>query len=76
MLTLYVGVLAPFVWGMMWVERRMERELMLMVWVVAVVPAVHVALRALRERSVVIEEEREGAEGEFQLLGLSGELTS
>jgi hypothetical protein len=76
MLTLYVGVLAPFVWGMMWVERRMERELMLMVWVVAVVPAVHVALRALRERTVLVEEEREGAEGEFQLLGLSGELTS
>jgi hypothetical protein len=76
MLTLHVGVLAPFVVAMIWVEQRMERSMLLLVIPVAVVPVAHWLLRVLRERSVVIEEEREGTEGEFQLLGLAGELTS
>jgi hypothetical protein len=76
MLTLHLGVLAPFVVGMIWVEQAMERRALLLAIPIVVTAAAHWLLRALRERSVLMEEEREGAGGEFQLLGLAGELTS
>lgn len=72
MLTLYVGVLAPAVFGMIALEMRLERNLMGLGWAVAVVPVVHWALGWLRERTVIFAEESEMAEGAFQLLGLSG----
>ena len=75
-LTLYLGVLAPFVFGMILLERKVEKNLFLLIAVVAIGPAVHAILRKLRERAVLIEEERENAAGEFQLLGLCGDLTA
>ena len=75
-LTLYIGVLAPFIFGMIFLELRIERNLLLLIAPVALVPTVHWFSIHLRERSVLIEEEREGNDGEFQLLGLAGELSS
>jgi hypothetical protein len=75
-LTLYLGVLPPFIFGMIMVEVRVESKLFLLIAVVALVPVIHYFLRKLRERSVLIEEEREGADGEFQLLGLCGDLST
>jgi hypothetical protein len=75
-LTLYIGILAPFIFGMILLEERIERDLLLLIVAVCVVPVVHWTLRRLRERAVLIEEEREGAGGEFQLLGVSGELSA
>lgn len=75
-LTLYVGVLAPFVFGMILLELGAEKNLFLLIAVVALVPAVHQVLGKLRERAVLVEEERENADGEFQLLGLCGDLTA
>jgi hypothetical protein len=75
-LTLYLGVLAPFVFAMIVIEQRMEKDLLLVVWPIALVPVVQSVLRSLRKRAVLIEEEREGADGEFQLLGLSGDLSA
>jgi hypothetical protein len=75
-LTLYIGILAPFIFGMILLEERIERDLLLLIVAVCVVPVVHWTLRRLRERAVLIEEEREGTGGEFQLLGVSGELSA
>jgi len=75
-LTLYVGILAPFLFGMILLELRIERHLWLLMAAICFVPLVHALLRWLRERSVLIEEEREGAGGELQLLGVSGELSA
>jgi hypothetical protein len=75
-LTLYVGVLAPFVFGMIFLELKIERQLLWLMLPICFVPFLHWALQRLRERSVLIEEEREGAGGEFQLLGVSGELSA
>lgn len=76
MLTLHIGVLAPAVFGMILVERCVEKNLLLMLWAIPVVAAAHWVLCLLHARTVLIEEEREGGEGEFQLLGLCGDLTS
>ena len=75
-LTLYLGVLTPFIFGIVLLETRIEKNLLLLTAVVGAVPVVHWLLQRLRERAVLIEEEREGAGGEFQLLGVSGELSS
>jgi hypothetical protein len=75
-LTLYLGILTPFIFGMILLELRVEKNLFLLIGVVGIVPVVHHLLRKLRERAVLIEEERENADGEFQLLGLCGDLTA
>lgn len=75
-LTLYLGVLAPFLFGMIFLELKVEKNLLLLIGVVCLVPAIDWVLQRLRERSVLIEEEREGAGGEVQLLGVSGELSA
>ncbi|HEY4358982.1 MAG TPA: hypothetical protein VGN16_24765 [Acidobacteriaceae bacterium] len=76
MLTLYVGVLPPFVFGMIVMTIRTEKDLWLLVWPLLAVPLLHYAAGALREQSVTVEEEREDGGGEIQLLGLSGDLTA
>ena len=58
------------------VEMRVEAKLFWLIAIVALVPVTHYLLQKLRERSVLIEEEREGADGDFQLLGLCGDLTT
>ena len=75
-LTLYLGILPPFIFGMILLELRVEKNLFLLMAVIALVPVVHEVLRKLRERAVFIEEERENADGEIQLLGLCGDLTA
>ncbi len=76
MLTLHLGVLAPFVFLMILLELRIERSLPLLLLPIALVPLVHWAATHLRDRAVLIEEEREGGDGDFQLLGLAGDLTT
>jgi hypothetical protein len=76
MLTLHIGVLAPFIYALVLLQLRIETNLLLLIPVVAVIPAVHWLAGHLRERAVLIEEEREGGDGEFQLLGLAGDLTT
>ncbi|HEV2578940.1 MAG TPA: hypothetical protein VGU25_17170 [Acidobacteriaceae bacterium] len=75
-LTLYLGILTPFIFGMILLELKVEKNLFLLIGVVGLVPVVHQLLRKLRDRAVLIEEERENADGEFQLLGLCGDLTA
>ena len=71
MLTLYIGVFPLFVMGMIHLEMSMEKNLakLLLLGVTALVA--HVALNVLRRGSEEVEEEMEGYEGEFQVLGLS-----
>lgn len=71
MLTLYVGVLGPFCFGMVWMAGWMERELWRLVWVGLGTGVVHAGLRWLARGPMEVEEEMEGYEGEFQLLNLS-----
>jgi hypothetical protein len=70
MLTLYVGVLPFFVFLMTQMEMHMEKNLsgLLLVGLVAILAH---TVNLLRSRSQETEEEMEGYEGEFQLLGLS-----
>jgi len=70
-LTLYVGVLTPFIYGVIWVEMRMEKSLIKLLWLGLGAALLHAALSRLRNRTEEVEEEMEGYEGEFQLLGLS-----
>jgi hypothetical protein len=70
MLTLYLGALPLFIYGVIYMETRMERnpgKLLLLAFVAA---SIH-ALSVLRRGPDEIEEEMEGYDGEFQLLGLS-----
>lgn len=75
-LTLYLGVLPPFIFGMILLERKLETNPILLISVVAIVPLVRFLCTKLRDRAVLIEEEREGADGDFQLLGLTGDLST
>jgi len=70
-LTLYVGVLTPFIYGVIWVEMRMEKNLIKLLWLGLGAALLHAALSRLRNRTEEVEEEMEGYEGEVQLLGLS-----
>ncbi len=71
MLTLYVGVLGPFCFAMVWLAGWMERELWRLVWVGLGTAVVHRGLRWMARGPMEVEEEMEGYEGEFQLLNLS-----
>lgn len=75
-LALYLGVLPPSIYGMVFLELKLEKSLLLLVVPVAFVPVLHYVVRKLRDRAVLVEEEREGADGEVQLLGLCGDLTA
>ncbi len=71
MLTLYVGVFPPFIFGVIYTEMQMERNLGKLVLLIIVTATIHAVLRVLRKGYEEIEEEMEGYDGEFQLLGLS-----
>jgi len=75
-LTLYLGVLPPFIFAMVFLEMKIERHWLWLLVAVGLVPVVHWVLGWLRDRSVLVEEEREGSGGEVQLLGVSGELSA
>ncbi len=72
MLTLYVGVFPPFIFAVIYMERVMEKNLLKLVLLGVATIATHAVLDLLRRRSEEVEEEMEGYEGEFQLLGLAG----
>jgi hypothetical protein len=71
MLTLYVGVFPPFIFGVIYMETRMEKDMGKLLLLGVVTAVIHAALVMLRGKSVEVEEEMEGYEGEFQLLGLN-----
>ena len=71
MLTLYVGVLSPFVFGVIYVEMEVEKSLTKLVFLAAGTGLIHAGIALLNDKPAEIEEEMEGYEGEFQLLGLS-----
>ena len=70
MLTLYVGALTPFIFGVIYLEMRLEKSLPKLALFGICALAVHSVLNA-GGRSDEVDEELEGYEGEFQLLGLS-----
>jgi hypothetical protein len=71
MLTLYVGVLTPAIVGVILLEMASENHLPKLLWAALPTALAHLAFRALYNGPDEIEEEMEGYEGEFQLLGLS-----
>ena len=70
MVTLYVGILPLYIYGVAALERQIERSLSRLILVGFVVAVSHTALAKLRSKPE-IPEKMEGYESEFQLLGLS-----
>jgi len=71
MLTLYLGVFPLFVSLTIVAEMLIEKHPAKLLLPVLVTIAIHAALTLLRRGPGEVEEEMEGYEGEFQLLGLS-----
>jgi len=71
MLTLYAGVLPPAIVGIILMETASEKHLAKLLLVVLPVALAHIVFRALSNGPDEVEEEMEGYEGEFQLLGLN-----
>ena len=71
MLTLYVGVFPPFIFSVIFMEMLMEKNPAKLLVLGFATIAIHTGLGMLRTGSVEVEEEMEGYDGEFQLLGLS-----
>ena len=71
MLTLYVGVFPPFIFWVIYMETQVEKHIAKLLLLGLGALAIHAGLRMLRQGPDEIEEEMEGYEGEFQLLGLS-----
>ena len=71
MLALYIGVLPPAILGAISYEMAIDRHLIRLLWLVLPTALSHAACRAIRSRPGEVEEEIEGYEGEFQILGLS-----
>ncbi len=69
-LTLYLGVLTPFLFGIVYAEERAERELWLLIPVVVTTTLLHLVVRHIAQQPMEVEEEMEGYDGEFQLLNL------
>jgi hypothetical protein len=70
-LTLYVGILPPALFEIILMEMASEKHLAKLLLVVLPTALAHVAFRVLSNGPDEVEEEMEGYEGEFQLLGLS-----
>ena len=71
MLTLYVGVLPPAIIGVIVMEIASERHLAKLLFAVVPTALAHMAFTVLSSGPDEVEEEMEGYEREFQLLGLS-----
>jgi glucose uptake protein GlcU len=71
MLTLYIGVFPMFVYAAVQAELAMEKRLSRVLLTMFITAAIHLAVAHLRKVTAEVEEEMEGYEGEFQLLGLS-----
>ena len=71
MLTLYIGLLPPALFGFIRLEMFYERNLVQLLLLGLGVTALHLGLNRLQTGPEEVEEEMEGYEGEFQVLGLS-----
>jgi hypothetical protein len=71
MLTLYVGILPPALLGFIRLEMHYERDPLDLLLLGLGVTALHLGLGRLQAGPEEVEEEMEGYEGEFQVLGLS-----
>ncbi len=71
MLTLYIGVLPLFLTGVVGMEREAELHVARLLLLGCGTGLIHAGLGLLNGRPAEVEEEMEGYEGEFQLLGLS-----
>lgn len=71
MLTLYIGILPPALLGAVRLEMHYERSPLDLLLLVLGVIALHLGLARLQTGPEEVEEEMEGYEGEFQILGLS-----
>jgi hypothetical protein len=71
MLTLYVGILPPALLGFIRLEMHYERSPLDLLLLGLGVTALHLGLGRLQAGPEEVEEEMEGYEGEFQVLGLS-----
>ncbi len=71
MLTLYIGILPLFVVGVVRLEGNLEESFGKLVLLGVGTALVHVGVSQLRYEPGVVEEELEGYDEEFQLLGLS-----
>jgi hypothetical protein len=71
MLTLYVGILPPALFGFIRLEMHYERSPLDLLLLGLGVTALHLGLGRLQAGPEEVEEEMEGYEGEFQVLGLS-----
>lgn len=71
MLTLYIAILPLFVMGVMQLETKLEESFSKLVLLGAGTVLVHAGLKKLRYEPRVMQEELEGYDEEFQLLGLS-----
>jgi hypothetical protein len=71
MLSLYLGVFPMFVFCVVQAELKIEKHPAKLLLPVLITIAIHTALTLLRRGPGEVEEEMEGYEGEFQLLGLS-----
>jgi hypothetical protein len=71
LLTLYLGILPLFVLGVIYAEARMERSILPLLPMIAATALVHRWTERTHRQPAEVEEEMEGYEGEFQLLGLS-----
>jgi hypothetical protein len=71
MLTLYVGVLPPALFGIIRLQMHYETDPLQLLPLALGVAALHLGLARLQTGPEEIEEEMEGYEGEFQVLGLS-----
>jgi hypothetical protein len=71
LLTLYVGVLPTFLYSVLHLELRLEQHLPQLALLALGTLAIHAGIVLLRRGPEEIEEEMEGYDGEFQLLGLS-----
>ena len=71
LLTLYIGILPLFVLGILRLETWIEAEPTRLLGITLIVLGIHLALRRANRALPQPEEELEGYEGEFQILGLS-----
>ena len=71
MLTLYIGVLPPALFGFMKLEMYYEGHPLHLLLFASGIVALHLGLARLQTGPEEVEEEMEGYEGEFQVLGLS-----
>jgi hypothetical protein len=71
MLTLFLGVLPPFIFEIIHMEMKLEKNLPQLLLLILGTAALHAGISILRRGPDEVEEEMEGYDGEFQLLGLS-----